>query len=227
MQRSRMVSHCPGRMGCSMECSSISESRFSFSRAWGAENAPLASTRNSMVSAEYSFLMVCRISNSDSKSRAPIFSLMHRNPCSSFSCTCRSMNSLSPIHIRPLIGIRSSPLVKSEGNSSKGCLAERERSACSRPNAILGYRPSWGKSWILPPSSSPQTHWSWSSYPWTSSQLSPFRSPHSPIPILPWSSRMRNQLSFSVRIPLEVPLGRLKFRVYLRKVAFMQLNPQI
>ena len=41
-------SHCPARIGCSIECKSNSDRRFSFSIASPGEKAPFASTRNSI-----------------------------------------------------------------------------------------------------------------------------------------------------------------------------------
>ncbi len=43
---------CPARIGCSMECKSISASRFSLSIASEGRKAPLASTRSSISLAE-------------------------------------------------------------------------------------------------------------------------------------------------------------------------------
>ncbi len=137
-QSSFICSHCPARMGCSMEWISNTANRSSFSNAFSGVKAPLASTRNSISSDENSFRMLRNKSNSVSKSIAPIFSLIVVNPDCSFSLICCCIKDGLPIQIKPLIVMLSIPSVKREGNNSNGSFLRIDIKACSSPKTIEG-----------------------------------------------------------------------------------------
>ena len=131
-------SHCPARMGCSMECKSSSANRFSLSKASAGAKAPLASTRSSTSRAGKCRRMKRNKSSSSSKPMAPIFNLTQRKPASNFSLICLYMASWSPIHINPLMQIPSSP--REKGVSHKAYVPRsRWRKAVSNPNSMEGY----------------------------------------------------------------------------------------
>ena len=113
--RRDISSHCPWRMGCSIEWISYWANCSSFRGASSGEKAPLASTRSSISSLLNCDRIMRNRSNSASKSIAPIFNLMQWNPASNFLIICWRMESLEPIQIKPLISTSVCPSVKGVG----------------------------------------------------------------------------------------------------------------
>jgi len=84
-------SHCPARIGCSMECRSSSASRCNLFRASSGEKAPFASTRNSISLAEKCARICFNKASSSSKLIAPIFNLIQRKPDCILTSICSSI----------------------------------------------------------------------------------------------------------------------------------------
>ena len=104
-----IASGCPARMGCSMEWRPNCDSFSRRARAFSGVKAPLASARSSSTSAGKRLRIYLRSASSSSKSMPPIFSLRHRKPRSSFCCMRPNIVSRSPIQMRPLMTMPSSP----------------------------------------------------------------------------------------------------------------------
>ena len=100
-----MFSHCFVLIGCSIECKECSERAFNFSSAESNEKAQFASTLISMSLFVNSCLMFFNNLSSVSKSRAPIFIFTQSNPALIFLTICLYIKLLSPIQIKPLIGM--------------------------------------------------------------------------------------------------------------------------
>ena len=136
-QSRAISSHCPARMGCSMEWSWNSERRCNFSRASVGEKAPLASTRSSIWVGVKCRRMCASSSSSFSKSMAPILSLMQRKPCCIFSPMRRYISSKFPIQMSPLMGMPSLPLLNGVCQNCR-LRARKCSRAVSIPNRMDG-----------------------------------------------------------------------------------------
>ena len=102
-------SHCPWRMGCSIECIPYSASLSSLPRASLGAKAPFASRRSSMSLGLKRSRRARTMASSCSKPMPPIFSLTHEKPALTFSSTRRVISSKEPIHTNPFILMPFSP----------------------------------------------------------------------------------------------------------------------